>query len=228
MNDMKISFIYCTNDGMLYEESAAYIRSLSVLDGYEIELIPIVGASSMTAGYNEAMKRSDAKYKVYLHQDVFIIHSHFIYDMLSLFRSNANIGMLGVIGAKTIPASGIWWESDDKVGKVYDSHQGSMQLILADEVSGEYEMVQVVDGLLMATQYDLPWREDLFQGWHFYDASQCMEFAKAGYAVAVPKQEMPWCLHDSGITGTGLAFAVSRKLFCDTYVNSNIDNKSKP
>ncbi|WP_171908954.1 glycosyltransferase family protein [Paenibacillus sp. GP183] len=178
----------------------------------------------MTAGYNEAMRRSDAKYKVYLHQDVFIIHSHFIYDMLSLFRNNANIGMLGVIGAKTIPASGIWWESGDEVGKVYDSHQGNMALFSASEISGCYETVQVIDGLLMATQYDLPWREDLFQDWHFYDASQCMEFAKAGYTVAVPKQEKPWCLHDSGITRTGLDFAVSRKLFCDTYVNSNIDN----
>jgi hypothetical protein len=112
MNDKKISFIYCTNDEILYDESAAYIRSLTVPDGYDIELISIEGASSMTAGYNEAMRRSDAKYKVYLHQDVFIIHSHFIYDMLALFGNNANIGMLGVIGAKTIPASGIWWESD--------------------------------------------------------------------------------------------------------------------
>jgi hypothetical protein len=224
MNDKKISFIYCTNDGMLYEESSAYVGSLAVPDGYDIELIPIEGASSMTAGYNEAMRRSDAKYKVYLHQDVFIIHPRFIYDMLSLFRNNANIGLLGVIGAKTIPANGIWWESGDKVGTVYDSHQGYMQLILAHEVIREYEMVQVVDGLLMVTQYDLPWREDLFQSWHFYDASQCMEFAKAGYAVAVPKQEKPWCLHDSGIAKTGMAFAVSRKIFCDHYLNSGIDS----
>jgi hypothetical protein len=220
MNDKKISFIYCTNDGLLYEESAAYIRSLTVPDGYDIELISIEGASSMTAGYNEAMRRSDAKYKVYLHQDVFIIHSHFIVDMLSLFRNNANIGMLGVIGAKTIPASGIWWESGDTVGKIYDSHQGKMELLSVNEISAGYEPVQVVDGLLMVTQYDLPWREDLFQSWHFYDASQCMEFAKAGYTVAVPKQEKPWCLHDSGIAKTGLPFAVSRKIFCDTYVNS--------
>jgi hypothetical protein len=107
---------------------------------------------------------------------------------------------------------------------VYDSHQGKMALLSASEISAGYETVQVVDGLLMVTQYDLPWREDLFQSWHFYDASQCMEFAKAGYTVAVPKQEKPWCLHDSGIVKTGLPYAVSRKLFCDTYLNSNIDN----
>ncbi len=32
--------------------------------------------------------------------------------------------MLGIIGAKTIHANGVWWESDDIVGKVYDSHLG--------------------------------------------------------------------------------------------------------
>jgi hypothetical protein len=220
MNDRKISFIYCTNDETLYEESAAFIRSLAVPEGYSIDLIAIEHAPSMAAGYNEAMRRSDAKYKVYLHQDVFIIHPNFIGDMLSLFQNNANIGMLGVIGAKSLPANGIWWESGDMVGKVYDSHQGKMELYSGHEISAVYETVQVVDGLLMITQYDLPWREDLFQGWHFYDASQCMEFAKAGNAIAVPKQEKPWCLHDSGIAKTGLPYAVARKIFCDTYLGS--------
>ena len=36
------------------------------------------------------------------------------------------------------------------------------------EKDGGWE-VEGVDGLLMATQYDIPWREDLFDGWDFYD-----------------------------------------------------------
>ena len=60
-----------------------------------------------------------------------------------------------------------------------------------------FSKAQAVDGLLLATQYDLPWREDIFNGWHFYDISQCMEFMKAGYEVAVPWQESPWCDHDN-------------------------------
>ncbi len=51
----------------------------------------------------------------------------------------------------------------------------------------------------MATQYDILWREDIFDKWDFYDASQCMEFIKRGYRIVVPKQVKPWCVHDCGI-----------------------------
>jgi len=57
--------------------------------------------------------------------------------------------------------------------------------------------------VLIATQYNLPWREDLFDGWHFYDASQCCEFLRKGYKIHVPIQRdndgnaKPWCLHDT-------------------------------
>ncbi len=51
-------------------------------------------------------------------------------------------------------------------------------LLSLGNVKNDYEQVRVIDGLIMVTQYDLPWREDLFLGWHFYDVSQCLEFLK--------------------------------------------------
>lgn len=33
----------------------------------------------------------------------------------------------------------------------------------------------------MAASKNVAWREDLFDGWHFYDISQTFEFRKAGY-----------------------------------------------
>lgn len=61
-----------------------------------------------------------------------------------------------------------------------------------------YLEVEAVDGLLMATQYDIPWREDLFHKWDFYDISQSFEFLRAGYKVVVPGQDPVWYLHDCG------------------------------
>ena len=58
--------------------------------------------------------------------------------------------------------------------------------------------VEAIDGLLMATQYDIPWREDLFDKWDFYDVSQSLEFIRHGYKVVVPYMEKPWCIHDDG------------------------------
>lgn len=36
------------------------------------------------------MKETSAKYKVYLHQDTFIIYKNFIQDILSIFKENPN------------------------------------------------------------------------------------------------------------------------------------------
>lgn len=41
----------------------------------------------MTYGYNKAMYEKDTKYKVYLNQDIFIINSKFIFDILNLLEN---------------------------------------------------------------------------------------------------------------------------------------------
>ena len=65
-----------------------------------------------------------------------------------------------------------------------------------NEPEGEYIEVEAVDGLCIATQYDINWREDLFDGWHLYDTSICKEFGRAGYKVVIPNQKNDfWCIH---------------------------------
>ena len=120
-------------------------------------------------------------------------------------------------GAKSIPQNGIWWESSEIVGKVYESHTGKMELLKFNEIESEFNEVEGVDGLIMVTQYDIPWREDIFKGWHFYDMSQCMEFKKLGYKVVVPKQITPWCIHDCGIVNTMNGFDENRLIFIENY-----------
>lgn len=225
MNPNKICFITCVNDYDEYQEALLYIHSLNIPNGFKIETIDIRDAESMTKAYNAAMKHSDAKYKVYLHQDVFIINKNFIADSISIFQNNPDVGMIGLVGAKTIPPNGVWWESNDTYGKVYDSHTGMMQLVSFKEVEQLYETVMCVDGLLMITQYDVPWREDIFTGWHFYDVSQSMEFIKAGYRVVIPCQKVPWCIHDCGIVNVSNGYDEYRKVFLNTY---SIINTKQP
>lgn len=78
----KIAFIICVNDETEYEECRYYIEGLNVPDQYSVDIISIREAPFMTAGYNCAMRDSDAKYKVYLHQDVFIKEKDFISHIL--------------------------------------------------------------------------------------------------------------------------------------------------
>ena len=191
-----ICFIICTNDERKYKECEAYIKRLCVPEGYTLDIISIEGAKSICSAYNAGMSASDAKYKIYMHHDVLIIDRNFLYYLLERFERDDRVGLIGLIGAKKVPISGVMWDAN-RYGKVYETHVYET-IQLDNYTTKKDEEVALVDGFLMATQYDLLWREDIFDKWDFYDASQCMEFRKAGYKVVVPYQEKPWCIHDCG------------------------------
>ncbi len=208
----RFQFIYCANNEQQLQESLCHIGALNVPSEYTVGTEIIRNGNSMAAGYNQAMRRSNAKYKIYLHQDVNIIHRDFLDDILSLFNKYPNLGLLGMLGAKRLPPNGIWWEAEKQYGKV--RYFGN-SITCNTEVTGDYESVQVIDGMIMISQYDVPWREDLLTGWHFYDSSQSLEFIKAGYTVGVSRQSTPWCAHDS--VSSFLPFQIYQQFFRQEY-----------
>lgn len=213
-NDKKICFILCVNDEVYVEECKKYIHRLIIPDGYEIDIITIQDAPSMTAGYNAGMNATDAKYKVYLHQDVFILHPHFLEDTIHIFKDR-KIGMIGMVGTIKLPECAVPWYSY-RTGQLYSCD--CKQMIRSDFYTGtdQYVEVEAIDGLLMMTQYDIPWREDIFQGWDYYDVSQSQEFQKVGYKVVVPTMRSPWCIHDDGIVNLRNYYK-NRKIYLKEY-----------
>ena len=186
----------CSNDKQYEDECMLYINDLKIPDGYVVDHIIIHNAISMTSGYNKAMNSSDAKYKIYLHQDVFILNKNFLYDLLTYFK-DPSVGMIGIVGSPDFPKNCVMWYGY-RIGifysnSIYSSSYNEFQKIYSPS------QVEAVDGFLMATQYDIPWREDIFTGWDFYDISQCFEFRKAGYNIIIPPSDTPWCFHDDGI-----------------------------
>ena len=213
LDEHKFCFIICTNDELQLRECVLYLSLLHVPDGYQTELITITDAVSMTAGYNEGMRASNAKYKIYLHQDSFIVEPLFLDMILGLFQRNEQIGIIGTLGTSHLSEDGIIWHSE-RCGNVYllHQHKGSAIRVLEQD----YQEVDALDGLLMATQYDLPWREDIFHGWHFYDISQCMEYRRAGYKIIVPAQTPNWVIHSCGVCSL-LNYEENRRLLLQTY-----------
>ncbi len=198
MNEYKFQFIICSNNEDFLEECITYISLLEVPKEYSVDVISILEAVSMTAGYNEGMGASDAKYKIYLHQDVFIIYRKFLYALLDIFESDPQIGMIGMVGSPKMPSCGIMWYGAREGGgygliplqKPYEEYEYSLE-------DGLHE-VEAIDGFIMITNQDILWREDLFDGWDFYDVSQSFEFRKQGLKIVVPEQVSPWCKHDDG------------------------------
>ena len=198
MNEKKISFIVCVNNSLYYEECVWYINHLHLLDGYEKDIICITEAESMAQAYNAAMESSSAKYKIYLHQDVFIYHRYFMDDMLSIFNSDDKIGMIGMIGGINLADNAVIWNKWN-IGCTYGCNfSGAFPVRGYQNPEYQWLEAEAIDGMLMATQYDVRWREDLELGWDFYDVSQSLEFTKKGYKIVIPYQQEPWCMHDCG------------------------------
>lgn len=219
MNGKKICFISCVNNESLYEENLKSIKNLSIPEGYEVEIIGIRDAKSMTSGYNQAMEISDAKYKVYTHQDVVILNKKIVSDILNIFRDNS-IGIIGVIGSKRMPSNGVWTDGLPLYGRTSDMYYGQKIDNKAREPINDYEEVALLDGLILITQYDIPWRDDIFKGWHFYDASQCTEMRLGGKKVVVPKQHNVWVHHNNkGSHAPG--FDIDKETFIKEYSEGN-------
>lgn len=191
----KICFIICTNDKLQLNECLLYLDALIVPEGFTVDVLTIEDAKSIASGYNEGMRASDAKYKVYLHQDTFIIERNFIELLIKIFKRDSRIGMIGMIGAEKLAKDAVMWH-EKRCGNFYRLDQmisGGYDGV--ELIKKGYREVEAVDGLLIATQYDIEWREDILKGWDFYDVSQSLEFKKAGYKVVVPAQKDTWVIH---------------------------------
>ena len=219
MNDHQFCFIICSNNDLYLNECLLYVSNLVIPDGYSIDVLTIKDAKSITSGYNEGMNNSNAKYKIYLHQDVFIINKYFLINLLNIFNYNNRIGMIGMVGAPEINESAIMWSSL-RIGRILNrTHMDQKYIPELFETPDSIGIVSVIDGFLMATCVDIPWREDIFDGWDFYDMSQSMEFNKQGYLVVVPQQKYPWCLHDDGAVLNFLKYNHYRKVFIKEYMS---------
>lgn len=221
MNDHKFAFIICTNNDTYLQECFHYLDMLVVPENYETDILTIRDAVCMTAGYNEGMASTDAKYKIYMHQDVFIINRYFLFDILSIFESDPSIGMIGMVGYPMISPTGFMWHTT-RIGAcpLYGGNHAyphadytAYRYLLSDGISD----AALVDGLMMVTAYDLPWDDTTLRDWDFYDAFQSMNFLLHGYRVVVPSQKLPWFIHDDGKFLSMWNYDKYRRIFMEKY-----------
>ena len=215
MDARKVEIIAASNNRIYWEECLKYIQNLNIPEGYKLSCTNITDAVSITSAYNEAMYRSDAKYKIYIHQDTFFIYKDLLCEMIRFFMENPQVGMIGVLGRIKSKRDGNFWNAwDCGRARAWDTCQ-EMDIDMQTDATDKMN-VKAIDGMFMATQYDIRWREDVISGWDFYDISQCCEFMRQGYQVAVPYQREVWCLHDCGHSKLRQYNAENRN-FCEIY-----------
>lgn len=203
MNANQFAFIICANNEQYYSECVRYIHDIDVPEGCDIDIICIQEADSMAQGYNAGMSASKAHYKIYLHQDTFILNRNFIRDIKKVFDLDEKIGMIGVLGARNLPRDANCYLQWDTGRVIAYSGEKAYDLEVYQDQERDYIPVKAVDGLIMITQVDIPWREDILDGWDFYDVSQSLEMERHGYRVVIPYQDSAWCYHDCGVSEIG-------------------------
>lgn len=162
----KISFIIYYDEERSLQECVYYIQNLQVPEGFKIDFLYVKDAESFEAVRREAVQKNSSKYKVYLDQNLLIINNFFLYEILSRFQNNPEIGMLGVWGSST--------GKEDNLGRILLwSEDGIVEL---SHVSDRQEKrVADINEMLLATQYDVEGAE---------------------YTKVIPYQDSNWCIYD--------------------------------
>ncbi len=211
LKDNKFCFILCINDEKKLDECINYINRLEIPEGYEIDFLSVEDSRSMAEGYEEARVSTDAKYKIYLHQDTYIVNVNILFDLLRIFKSKKKIGAIGVMGSEDILGNRIS-KLSEVYGKVISQRwnensftdKESYKDSYTNVIDGTYQEVGCLWGCFIATQYDVKW-EKLFDGdWKYYAAAFCLAMQREGYKTVVANQDKPWCIHDGN--NEGLSF----------------------
>ena len=216
-------FVTCTNDAVRMLECRYYIQRLFVPDGWSVEITEIPDAVSMASGYNRAIgmkpgdsaRTEDVPVRIYLHQDVYILNRFFLKNLRLLFEEYPDVGAVGMVGTPVLHESGVMWLGS-YIGNVYEPDDRPYK---EEQVFDKPVIVpaDAIDGFLIATRADIPWREDLFDGFDFYDLSQSFEFRRNGYRTAVVMQSSPWCVHDDAHVLSLYHYNRYRKRFLSQY-----------
>lgn len=222
VNEKSIAYILCANSEEYVEEVVEYISYQKIPEEYDVNVYVIYNAKSMTQGYNAGMHLSNARYKIYIHQDTFIFDPDYTWSIVQELKKG-EYRMLGVAGAGKMSPDGVWWNCNplDKHLCLYQDTILSMLPSVTESPENEFVPTVCLDGVLIATSLDMEWREDLFSNFHFYDVSQSYGFNKSGYKVGIYNNKRVGVLHEMSVSKkpqTEREYEISRQKFVQEYL----------
>ena len=137
--------------------------------------------------FNQILQISDAKYKVYMSSDCYIINKKFIGDIIALAESNPFIGAVGIVGTvlKT-------FEHEEMVyGEcLVNNLSDGMKIEKYHEIEDIYGEVDWLDEKFIITVQDIFWNEEKDHA----DIIHAMDMREAGYKNIVVRQEKQWVM----------------------------------
>ena len=213
MDDKKIAVIIHATDEHIFQDAVKNFQTLQVPENFSVEFLQAQGEKKFQA-YNVAMKKSDAKYKIYLDEKAVILQKNILSKVIETFQADEKIGVIGLSGAIQLSTHGICLQSAKRVGKTFFGAQKVFS-DFADDAKNFVE-VEAVDNFFLATQHDIDWREDLFADNYFGFAAQCLEFKRENLKTVALLDNAPQVWFDA--TNFSLD-EQAQKIFLEEYKN---------
>ena len=216
IDEFKISVVVFDSSGVSYNRIKRTVDECVLPRNFQLDFVVIVDSKNKMVAYNKAILQSNAKYRFYIDASTEILRKDLFESFVRLFSNNPEIGILGCLGTDELPLNGIAHQA--RAEKTYGSCLIGEDKVLIQGVAfdGSYKEVQCIFGGIIATQYDVQWREDLFisSGSCFEFTSQCIEFLRKGYKVAVISQDKPFVWNN---INTVSASEIDRQTFLREY-----------
>ena len=184
-----ISVIICSRSGTITEDLKQNIASTI---GCAYELIVVKGGNSIFKAYNEGVSQSSYPLLCFIHEDVLFLNQGWGNELASVLKKN-KAGLVGLAGStykSEIPSP--WWlinPADYDVNFV----KQVMHKVNPGLTDPAFEKeVLVIDGVFIGCQKELllkiPFDENHYDGFHFYDLDISLHFFYSGYKNFVTSQ----------------------------------------
>lgn len=186
-----IFFIIIGDDERITSENVQYLNQLILPNEMNAEYCIV---KKNEDAFRIGQSESDAKYKVYLDQNSYIIDKNFILKIVNIFEKDENIKMAGVRGYKKNACSEKIEIIGNNLAMKYEDGGGIKEVNEGMEY-GVIE-VQAVDSHLFVTSQDMEWGDKSLK-------NQIIERAilthHLGYKTIVIRENIPMVLFDNNI-----------------------------
>lgn len=177
MEETTFTVVTCSRDDQLTKQN--FINHINETSGIQIKMIFITNAEgmSLTSIYHDIMTQVETNIVLFIHDDIEFLRPNWGVEVLRLFNTYQDYGIIGVAGSAEFDENGAWWNYNKKYGQVLHRHEGKCWVsAFSPLLEKDLEDVCVIDGLFIAVhknRISSNFNKDI-EGFHMYDIDFCL------------------------------------------------------
>jgi len=189
-----ISIIICSIRESYFDSLKANIQETIGFSDYEIIKIDnLIDKLSITQAYNKGIEKSKFDYQLFIHEDIIFHTLNWGEILLSIFRENCRIGLIGIAGAKyksLVPSA--FWHTEEKmlnINLIQHYKNKKTSLLYKGFENKNLEEVVVIDGVFIALKKStgVKFNENI-KGFHCYDLGISIDTLEKKHLIYVTNQ----------------------------------------